>query len=256
MSVSAKDFAAKVDSAYSESWGYIWGQAGAAWTQAKQDALKKKYESDPAKYSNLAKSAELGEKWVNHKVADCSGLPFVKLKEMGVKICHGSNSIWKSNLSHKGKYVKGMKLPVGAAIFTGNDSDKPHIGTLTSETCVTEAKGVQNGVVHTPLSNRKWTYWGLYKGVEYDFIPGDEIPDSCTLPIDVKFSTLRKGAKGVEVETLQTFLVAKGEVLPKYGADGKFGFETLNAVKDFQKKHGLVADGIVGPKTWAELVKG
>ena len=35
--------------------------------------------------------------------------------------------------------------------------------------------------------------------------------------------------------------------------DGKFGPLTEEAVKEFQKAHGLVADGIVGEKTWAAL---
>jgi hypothetical protein len=35
--------------------------------------------------------------------------------------------------------------------------------------------------------------------------------------------------------------------------DGSFGMKTLIAVKDFQSKHGLIADGIVGIKTWLTL---
>ena len=45
----------------------------------------------------------------------------------------------------------------------------------------------------------------------------------------------------------------KGYALPKYGADGSFGAETLNAVKNFQKDHGLTVDGIVGKNTWVAL---
>lgn len=35
--------------------------------------------------------------------------------------------------------------------------------------------------------------------------------------------------------------------------DGRFGKGTLKAIRDFQSAHGLVADGIVGPKTWGAL---
>lgn len=62
--------------------------------------------------------------------------------------------------------------------------------------------------------------------------------------------TLRLGDKGQAVKTLQEFL---NKYSYKLYVDGDFGKLTLGAVKDFQRAHGLVADGIVGYKTWNEL---
>lgn len=45
------------------------------------------------------------------------------------------------------------------------------------------------------------------------------------------------------VENIQNSLIALGYKLPQYGADGKFGPETLNAIKEFQKANGLPVDG-------------
>src|SRR5690606_21756747 len=67
--------------------------------------------------------------------------------------------------------------------------------------------------------------------------------------------TLRLGDKGEAVRKLQQDLIKAGEKLPKYGADGHFGEETLAAVKSFQKKHGLTVDGIAGPQTLAKLAE-
>ena len=66
--------------------------------------------------------------------------------------------------------------------------------------------------------------------------------------------TLRKGDKGADVANLQKLLMQAGYTLPKYGADGDFGDECLNAVKAFQKDNKLTVDGIVGAKTWAALL--
>jgi N-acetyl-anhydromuramyl-L-alanine amidase AmpD len=59
--------------------------------------------------------------------------------------------------------------------------------------------------------------------------------------------TLRRGATGELVKQVQ----AKVGVAPD-GA-GTFGPQTEAAVREFQRRHGLVPDGIVGPKTWAAL---
>lgn len=37
--------------------------------------------------------------------------------------------------------------------------------------------------------------------------------------------------------------------------DGKIGLKTKSAIKAFQKSKGLIADGVVGQKTWNELYK-
>ena len=64
---------------------------------------------------------------------------------------------------------------------------------------------------------------------------------------------LRKGMCGEDVQVLQQQLMQLGYNLPKYGADGDFGTETLEAVKAFQRDAGLDTDGEVGPKTWAAM---
>ena len=65
--------------------------------------------------------------------------------------------------------------------------------------------------------------------------------------------TLQKGDKGAYVKELQNLLMKHGYILPKYGADGDYGNETMVAVKAFQRANGLTDDGIAGVKTWAAL---
>jgi lysozyme len=62
--------------------------------------------------------------------------------------------------------------------------------------------------------------------------------------------TLKKGSKGTAVKRLQRALKAAGQDV---AADGDFGPGTERAVRAFQAAHGLGADGIAGPATWAAL---
>lgn len=63
----------------------------------------------------------------------------------------------------------------------------------------------------------------------------------------------KNGSKGSTVQEIQRELQRQGYDCGRYGEDGNFGGDTVNAVKRFQKYHGLVVDGIVGPATWNKL---
>ena len=64
---------------------------------------------------------------------------------------------------------------------------------------------------------------------------------------------LGEGDSGAEVKKLQENLLKLGYKLPKWGADGDFGQETLDAVLKFQEDNKLEIDGIVGPATQAAI---
>ena len=64
-------------------------------------------------------------------------------------------------------------------------------------------------------------------------------------------ATSKYGSKGDEVKTIQTKLKNWGYY--NGNVDGIYGSGTLNAVKQFQKKNGLKADGIAGTKTLQAL---
>lgn len=71
--------------------------------------------------------------------------------------------------------------------------------------------------------------------------------------VTVELNTLRSGDKGSQVKTAQRLLNALGYDCGS--VDGIFGAKTKAAVISFQKTKGLVADGIIGSKTWNALLK-
>lgn len=259
--------------ALNELWGYIWGTAGIVWTQAKQNQkieyMVKKYgqnwkNSEAAKQDNYYSATMYGAKWIGRTVADCSGLFAWAFKKLGGYIYHGSNTIWDKYCTSKGELIKGKRddgkeLKPGTAIFTHKVTKKNgkvvkdvrgHIGLYIGDGWVIEASGTINGVIKSKLTISKWVEWGELKGVDYESSPADVITDP---EEHMTYGTIRKGDKGPVVKYAQDLLISKGFNLPKYGADGDFGNETLSAVKAFQKANGLTADGVIGSKTWAKL---
>ena len=63
---------------------------------------------------------------------------------------------------------------------------------------------------------------------------------------------IKRGSKCEAVKKLQQILNAKGY---KLSVDGDFGPATEAAVKAYQGANHLEADGEVGEKTWASLMK-
>ena len=89
--------------------------------------------------------------------------------------------------------------------------------------------------------------------VDYDGIVNlvrNEVQNNAQNPYKLTLNILKENTKGESVKWLQW-------TLNKFSAnlvvDGVFGRKTKLAVVLFQKDHGLVADGIVGPKTLAVL---
>lgn len=66
-------------------------------------------------------------------------------------------------------------------------------------------------------------------------------------------STFRQGSSGDQVAILQALLAADPSIYPEGTVSGFFGKLTAQAVKRFQKKHGLEQVGNVGPKTLKKL---
>lgn len=216
--------------AHNEGWGYIWGGKGQTWTDAKQRAATRE------------QTVKWGKKWIGKRVADCSGLFVWAFGQLGAPIYHGSNTIWREHLSAKGSLkngcrLDGIELKPGTAVFLVKNGNRHHIGLYVGDGKVIEAKGTYYGVVQSSVS--AWDEWGELIGVDYGAEGGDKI-----------MRALRRGATGADVTTLQTALVAAGQLVE---VDGKYGAQTRNAVAAYQDSQGLTADGVCGPLTWAAL---
>lgn len=124
-----------------------------------------------------------------------------------------------------------------------------HIGVYIGGGRVIEARGFDYGIVETVLAQRDFTHWCLCPWVTYDDLPDfDDGPG----PSPVIPSTVRKGNTGGNVRKAQELLVRHGATIK---VDSIFGPLTDAAVRDFQRGKDLVVDGIVGPKTWTELLR-
>lgn len=252
----------KFQYALDDHWGYIWGTAGIEWTKARQkqkvDYMVSKYgtswkNNSEAKSDNYYRAALIGEKWIGHRVADCSGLFKWAFSEYKLSIAHGSNTIWESYCTSQGnlrdgRRTDGKTLRPGTAVFTDKNGDKTHIGLYIGGSKVIEASGTDAGVCMSNIGATKWKCWGELKNVDYGEDTG--------FPTDTSWHpTIRRGNKGNDVKEAQTILKRLGYDLGSYGVDGDFGSATEKAVKAFQKDLKLTVDGVIGPMTWDALLK-
>ncbi len=73
----------------------------------------------------------------------------------------------------------------------------------------------------------------------------------CVFNESAVFALSKIGSRGTEVTNIQTRLKNWGYY--KYTVDGIYGWRTADAVKEFQRKNGLTADGIAGPATLSKI---
>ena len=172
---------------------------------------------------------------------DCQG--FVKniCGRVGITFTGGgATSMWNGSTNWEKKGTIDT-LPETLCCIFWQASDKKtmsHIGFYIGGGMMIHCSGT---VKKEKLSARV-THWAIPKGLDGS-VPSD-------LP------TLRRGSRGEYVTLLQTKLIQLGYDVGGTGADGVYGAKTEAAVKAFQKDHGLVADGITGPRTWEALSTG
>jgi cell wall-associated NlpC family hydrolase len=152
----------------------------------------------------------------------------------------------------------------GALLFIQTASHR-HVAFSLGDGRTIEARGRAYGTNVFPSIGRPWTHAARVPGCEYSggvavggtthpIPPAPAAGDLAQLAKDVTAATkkvLDQGTKGTAVLVLQLLLDAKGYNVAN---DGQFGPLTEDAVAKFQRAAGLVADGIVGPKTWKALL--
>jgi hypothetical protein len=241
---------------------YIFAASGQKCTpefRAKQEAAKPAYAANIKKYCPVRSGKQAtcdGCKYKDRPAHDCSGLTKEAAALIGIKLPHGASSQWKGDYWD----VKGpiAQMPLDKVCFVFNDKPDAdpmgHVGIYQGDGTVVDARGHAYGVMHTKLGSYAWDHYGVLKGMLHEE-GGIAVPDVQPSTPDAGLPTLRKGAKGTYVKAMQNLLIAKGFTLPVYGADGDFGKETLQALKDFQAASGITVDGITGPLTWSELLE-
>lgn len=153
---------------------------------------------------------------------------------------------------NKGRYIpRGSGNPKTGDVIFFYSSEKKRIGHVgivekVSGNYVYTIEGNTSGA-NKLITNGGGVCRKSYK-ITSTYIDGYGRP-----PYDDGTNIIEKGDSGESVMELQSLLIKAGYALPKYGADGDFGNETLEAVKAFQKAHGLTVDGVVNDKTLAAL---
>ena len=234
-------------------WCYVWGAVGQQCTPSKRQAYanrsvcpdgEKKEIINKCQVLNGRESACEGCKWYPHTertlMDDCQGFVKQTAGRVGIKFSGGGcTSMWNtaSNWSAKGTIDT---LPEQLCCVFWTDTKDPkvksHIGWYIGNGMMIHC----SGEVKKEKLSKKCTDWAVPKDL------GGDIP----VPTH---KTVKRGSTGEDVVYVQTRLIELGYDLSPYGADGKFGAKTEEAVKNFQRVNGLEADGIVGQKTYAAL---
>lgn len=241
--IPANEIVSGAQTILDEGCGYIWGTYGQTWTRNDQNAVDNGTKKTGSA-EQTEKTKKYGSKWIGKRVFDCSGLWYYLMSLYGAYVPHGSDSIWNGYCAQKGEIRSGRKengeeLLPGTAVFLYSEKKKNrhHIGVYIGGGKCIEAKGTYYGVVESDISH--WDEWGEIKGIDYG---GDH----------VSYPVVKRGCSGTEVKTVQALLNGWGYQL---NVDGSFGAKTEEAVKAFQTRMGLKADGIVGEKTWQALTR-
>jgi len=164
-----------------------------------------------------------------------------KAKSMLIEVCF-------VDTEDANKYLEVGYKAIAKSIVDALDNhiaSAPAVDTNTSSTSQTQSTVTATGDDWVKRLQQECNNQGFSKQ-NVDGIAGPATLAGCPV--------VRKGAKGNITKLIQKRLLSLGYKLPKWGADGGFGSETVDAVKAFQADKGLSVDGVVGQNTWRKLL--
>lgn len=237
-------------------WPYVWGAVAAQCMPSKREYYANRSSCPEAEakliisgcqaLNGSGKSCGGCQFYPNNMrtlIDDCQGFVKQLCSRVGISLAGGgASSMWRTSANWESKGEISTLPEKLCCIFWKNASDKSvmnHVGFYVGGGMMIHC----SGTVKKEKLSKKVTHWAIPKGL------GGDTPMP-TLP------TLRRGSSGEYVTLLQTKLIQLGYDVGATGADGRYGAKTEAAVKAFQKDHGLVADGITGPRTWEALETG
>ena len=182
----------------------------------------------------------------------------------GSALCRTSAEYYKEH----GAFFQTPEIGDQAFFFSAGDINHTGIVVRVDGGSVHTVEGNSSDMVAErvySVSDSKIAGYGRpdWEVVDKDInVPTSDVPDidagnkSDARSYTLKLPYLQVGSYGDAVWVLQTLLQAHNISCGQYGADKDFGADTELAVRQFQRKHGLRADGVVGPETGAALFGG
>lgn len=164
-----------------------------------------------------------GCKYDGKRCYDCRGLTREAVKAVTGRpiMGGGATSQWNdpANWERTGELSSLPERPV--ILFVRKGDTMSHTGIYIGSGQCIHASGHNTGVIQSKMP-RSWSHWAIPVGL---YTEGGA---------DVGYVNLQLGDKGQAVTEMQRRLMLLGYRLPRYGADGDFGSETLKALNAFQ----------------------
>jgi hypothetical protein len=237
-----------------------------------------KYAAEPAMTQLLGWNAQ-NQPWcnvfVNACFVACFGLEIgaaMLYQPIGVgsALCRASADFFKAACAW---IERGRTPELGDVIFFYRSGDINHMGIVSrvaSGSVVTIEGNSSDSVAErcysvsdTGIAGYGRPQWAIAAEIEQkpgapEQEPGDNVQESekHARYYILRMPYLQRGSMGEAVTAVQIALMWRGYGIGPDGADGEFGGNTESAVRRFQASIGLMADGIVGPKTGAALFGG
>lgn len=129
-------------------------------------------------------------------------------------------------------------------------------GYVTEDIAQTLALPV--GTAYTEQAYNEWyqafqeAQNGVYTGLtQYDQVNLGQRETTAFRDSASAHKAVAMGSNSLDVQTMQSYLTQLGYPC---SADGLFGRETQQALRQFQRDHGVYSDGVCGPVTWTALI--